>query len=153
MGAMGVEGHGGRSGRSGWACTGESFDWVWRHRARGPWGHGARSRKKKGLAAGGAGGHALGPFKVISLIGSRGIGPGDHGAMGPGATKSGGWPSEHGDMNRHMEGFMGAMGRGPWRAGGAGERGEGRAGGVGGHALGLRHRAGDHGAMGPGATK
>ena len=60
MGVMGVEGHGGRveRGRAEQAERAEragmhwgplkSFDWVWRHRVRGPWGHGARSHKVGG---------------------------------------------------------------------------------------------------------
>ena len=64
--------------------------------AMGAWvhgGHGWSGGRAEQAEWGGAGGHALGP---CLLIGSRGIG--DHGAKGPGATKSrglavmeGGW--------------------------------------------------------------
>ena len=54
IGHHGARVHGGqwgkgsaRSGRRAGMHWGplKSFDWVWRHRARGPWDHGARSHK------------------------------------------------------------------------------------------------------------
>ena len=97
--------------------------------------HGGRVERGRAERAG----MHWGPLK--SLIGSRGIGPENHGAMGPG-DKVGGWPSKHADIGG--DGARGHGGMGPWgpwrsRAGGRVERGKGGAsgaGGAGGHALG-----------------
>ena len=117
--------------------------------AMGVEGHGGRVERGKGGASG-AGGRAC-TGAVCHLIGSRGIGPGDHGAMGPGGVGRRSMDTL-GAMapgavrlwrHRSMQ-AMGVEAMGPWRHGSGGhairghgmEGGANRADGAGGHALG-----------------